>query len=191
MIKIIQGYQPYNMNKIEDFVSSSTPNLDSDIDIVKGEECSGWVEFTFKHNNETFKITHSLAVSNLTPVVLFFESIINLKEGTAIFLDDECISEPLFYISPIDDSNIRFLIARRKATHDDCIIDEIEGSDLMLSKYIIKSDVITDKTKLLNGFCRAVKNIISTHEKNDLYYIDYEEWKDNYKHIISYSQKNK
>ena len=51
-----------------------------------------------------------MATSDLSDIVSFFENIINLTEEAAVFLDNELISTPLLYVSPLDNQKIRFLV---------------------------------------------------------------------------------
>lgn len=77
------------------FVKQSTPIQNGNLKLYKGEEDVGWVDFYFRYNEKEFKVFVTLAASDLSDLVIFFENIINLKEESAIYLDNETISMPL------------------------------------------------------------------------------------------------
>ncbi len=132
-----------------------------------------------------------MAAYDLSDLVIFFENIINLEDASAIYLENEEISNPLLYVSPIDNQKIRFLVADGKRVHDLWKDDKISDDELDskgLTYYDIRCDVIVEKKKLLKEFYRAIKNIINTCtiDEHHIYDIGYVIWKDNLKNIINY-----
>ena len=181
----------YSEEEINQFVHKSEPNLNGKLELYKGEEDAGWVKLYFKYNETDFNVLITLATSDLTDVVVFFESIINLKEETAVFLDNELISTPLLYASPVDEQKIRFLVADRQRVHDlwhEGKISDEEYDSKGIFGYDIRCDVIVEKKKLLKEFYRAIKNIIKTCRtyEDHIYDINYTQWKDNLRNIINY-----
>lgn len=181
----------YSENKTIQFVDKSTPAENNDLRLYKGEENAGWVKLYFNYNESNFEILITLAAYDLSDLVIFFENIINLEEASAIYLENEEISNPLLYASQIDNQKIRFLVADGKRIHDLWKDDKISDDELDsngLTHYDIRCDVIVEKKKLLKEFYRAIKNIINTctvYEEH-IYDIGYISWKDNLKNIVNY-----
>lgn len=181
----------YPETDIKQFINLSTPAINYNFQLYKGEEDAGWVNFYFKYNESEFEVLITLAAYDLTDIVLFFENIINLKEETAVFLENEMISEPLLYASPVDNQKIRFLVSDGKRINQLWEEDEISDEELdskRLFDYDIRCDIIIDKKILLKQFYRAIKNIINTCEiyEEQIYDINYAQWKDNLKNIVNY-----
>ena len=181
----------YSENETIQFIDKSTPTENNDLQLYKGEEDAGWVKLYFKYNGSKFEILITLAAYDLSDLVIFFENIINLEDASAIYLEIEEISNPLLYVSPIDNQKIRFLVADGKRVHDLWKDDKISDDELDskgLTYYDIRCDVIVEKKKLLKEFYRAIKNIINTCtiDEHHIYDIGYVIWKDNLKNIINY-----
>lgn len=181
----------YSENETIQFIDKSTPTENNDLQLYKGEEDAGWVKLYFKYNGSKFEILITLAAYDLSDLVIFFENIINLEDASAIYLENEEISNPLLYVSPIDNQKIRFLVADGKRVHDLWKDDKISDDELDskgLTYYDIRCDVIVEKKKLLKEFYRAIKNIINTCtiDEHHIYDIGYVIWKDNLKNIINY-----
>ena len=85
----------YSENKTIQFIDKSTPAENNDLQLYKGEEDAGWVTLYFKHNKSNFEILITLAAYDLSDLVIFFENIINLEKASAIYLENEEISNPL------------------------------------------------------------------------------------------------
>ena len=183
----------YSEKDIMQFIKTSIPSTNSNLRLCKGEEDAGWVKFYFKDNKSEFEVLVTLAAYDLTELLIFLENIINLKEETAVFLENETISEPLLFVSPIDNLKIRFLVADGKRVHDLWKQDKISDEELDskgIYDYDIRCDVIIEKKTLLKEFYRAIKNIINTCTiyENQIYDINYINWKNNLKNIISYTK---
>ena len=181
----------YSEKDIIRFIKTSIPSTDSNLQLYKGEEDAGWVTFYFKNNESEFEVLITLAAYDLTELVTFLENIINLKEETAIFLENEEISNPLLFVSPIDNFKIRFLVADVKRVHDLWKQDKISDEDLDskgIHDYDIRCDVVIEKKTLLKEFYRAIKNIINscTIYENQIYDINYNNWKNNLRNIVNY-----
>lgn len=188
-MELLNNY--YSEKDIMQFIKTSVPSENSDLRLYKAEEDAGWVTFYFKNNKIEFEVLITLAAYDLTDLIIFLENIINLKEEAVIFLENELISEPLLYVSPIDNLKIRFLVADGKRVHDLWKQDNISDEELdskRLQYYDIRCDVIIEKKTLLKEFYRAIKNIINTCtiDQNQIYDINYINWKDNLKNIINY-----
>ncbi len=181
----------YSEEETIQFVKKSTPLSNGNLSLYKGEEDAGWVTLHFKYNEKDFEVLLTLAAYDLTDLVVFFESIIDLKEETAVYLDNELISIPLLYVSPIDSQKVRFLVADGQRVHDlwkEGKITDAEYESKGLFDYDIRCDAIVEKKKLLKEFYRAIKNIINncTIYEEHIYDIGYTQWKNNLRNIISY-----
>ena len=181
----------YSENDLAKFIEKSNPAETSNFRLYKGEEDAGLVTLFFKNSEIMFEVLISLAIDDLTRLVIFFENIINLKEDSAIFLENEEISTPLLYASPIGNEKIRFLVADGKKVHRLWYEDKISNEQIEkegIWSYEIRCDVIIDKKILLKDFYRVIKNIINTFivDENYIYDINYISWKDSLKNIISY-----
>ena len=181
----------FSEEETTEFIKKSAPYKNADFRLYKGEEDAGWVNFYFKYNESEFSVFTTLATSDLSDIVAFFENIIDLKEETAIFLDDEMVSIPLLYAAPVDNQKIRFLIADCERAHNLSKEGKMEDDYWNLCHYDIKCDVIVEKKKLLKEFYRAIKNVINTCEtyEEHIYDINYNNWKGNLKNIIIYTRK--
>lgn len=175
------------------FVERSIPDENGNIRLYESKEDAGWVALYFRYNKSEFEVFVTLATNNLYDLVVFFENIINLKEDAAIYLDNELISVPLLYVSPVDNQKIRFFVADCKRVHDLWKEGKLpyDYDRLNLSNYDIRCDVIAEKKKLLKEFYRAIKNIINncTIYEEHIYDIGYLFWKNNLKNIINYVKK--
>lgn len=174
-------------NEIKQFINKSTPSENSNLQLFRSKEDAGWVYFYFKNNGSDFRILITLVTSDLSDIVSFFENIINLKEDTAVFLDNELVSTPLLYVSPVDNEKIRFLVAdeeRINTLFEDDKFNEDDSKGIF--DYDVKCDVIVEKKKLLKEFYRAIKNIINNCVIDEFYNINYTNWKDKLKNIIKY-----
>ena len=189
-MKLFNNWYPEDETK--QFIEKSTPTENSDLRLCKGEEDAGWVRLYFRYNENNFEVLMTLATSDLSDIVIFFENMTDLKEDAAIYLDNEIISTPLLYVSPVDNERVRFLVADGKRVRDlwkeDKISDE-EYDSKGLSGYDVRCDVIVEKKKLLKEFYRAIKNIINTctNYDEDIYDIGYPHWKDKLRNIINYA----
>ena len=178
--------------EIKEFINTSTPTDKYNLQLYKAEENAGWVNFYFKYNEDEFKIFITLAAYDLRELIFFLENIIDLKDETVIFLENEEISTPLLYVCPIDKEKIRFLVADEQRICDLFESDQIDKDDLKgIFDYDIRCDVIIEKKNLLKQFYRGIKNIINNCKVYDghVYDIEYLAWKDNLKNIISYLKK--
>lgn len=186
-------YASYPKEEIETFINKSTPIENTDFRLKYGYEDAGWADFCFKYNHRHFNILMTLASSDLSDIVEFFENFINLKEKSVTFLDNETISTPLLYAAPADNDKIRFLVADGLRRHDLWYKNKLDEKDFKgIFDYDIRCDVIVSKKKLLKEFYRAVKNIINycTIYEYNMYDINYPQWKDKLKNIISYIRKD-
>ena len=179
----------YSEDETIEFIKNSTPTENGDLKLYKAKEDAGWVNLYFKYNEGEFRVLITLATSDLSDIVSFFENIINLTEEAAVFLDNELISTPLLYVSPIDNKKIRFLVADEERINTLFEEDKINEEDLKgIFDYDIRCDVIVEKKKLLKEFYRAIKNIINNFEAypEHIYDINYTHWKDKFKNILKY-----
>lgn len=178
--------------EIKEFINTSTPTEKYNLQLYKAEESAGWVNFYFKYNEDEFRILITLAAYDLRELIFFLENIIDLKDEAIIFLENELISTPLLYVSPIDKEKIRFFVADEERICDLLESDQIEEDNLKgIFDYDIRCDVIIKKKNLLKQFYRAIKNIINNCEvyNEHIYDIRYIAWKNNLKNIISYLKK--
>ena len=183
----------YCENYIKSFISTTKPVECDKFKLERIEEDAGWVNSYFKYNDISIRVLLTLATSDLSDLVEFFENLINMNEEMVTFLDDEIVSEPLLYASPVDDEKIRFIIADGEKFHTKWKNGELDGeAEPRLYQYEIRCDVIIDKNKLLKEFYYAVKNLINSFvpDEHDIYNIEYKNWKDNFKNIINYAKKN-
>lgn len=181
----------YPETDIKKLVSQSSPSINYKFNLYKAKENAGWVTLYFKYNEGEFEVLITLAAYDLTNLVAFFENITSSKEETALFLENEMISDPLLYVCPIDNKKIRFFVADGKRIHDLLQEDKISDEDIDLKglfDYDIRCDIIIDKKTLLKQFYRVIKNIINTCTiyPEQIYDINYIGWKDNLKNIINY-----
>jgi len=182
-MKIISKYSQFEENDVKKFIESSIPVTDCNFKLENYKDKYGWVNLYFKYNGNTLSVTQTLAIDDLTDLVRFFESIINLKEEIVVFLEDENFSEPILYVSSINDNNIRFLIADGKVIYKKWNNDKIDD-DPKLSQYEIRCDVIINKQKLLKEFCTIINDLVKNHEPDEIYEIGYENWQDNLNNIV-------
>lgn len=191
-MNLIRAFYPET--DVKQFVKQSTPTTNYSFQLYKGEEDAGWVNFYFKYNESEFTVLITLAGYDLTDIVTFFESLTNLQEDIAVFLENELISEPLLYACPIDNQKIRFFVADGKRVHDLWKEDKISDEELDskgLFDYDVRCDIVIDKKTLLKQFYKAIKNIINTCEiyEEHIYDINYLCWRDNLKNIVKYIEE--
>lgn len=132
--------------EIKNLIDKSTPSSDSKFCLTKIEDEAGWTYITAKNKESEFLIKYSSCMFDTSILIKFFTKIIDCKEDAAVIIDYEG-SEPIFYVAPVNENEIRLIYA-----HDYDLFLNDDVNEYNRSDYKIECDIIIDKKEILENF---------------------------------------
>ncbi len=132
--------------EIKNLIDKSTPSSDSKFCLTKIEDEAGWTYITANNKESEFLIKYSSCMFDTSILIKFFAKIIDCKEDAAVIIDYEG-SEPIFYVTPVNENKIRLIYA-----HDYDLFLNDDVNEYNRSDYKIECDIIIDKKEILENF---------------------------------------
>ena len=142
----------YDEAEVNAFINKSTPQK-SNFNILSFERKCGWVYIKVQANNKEFSINYSSYMTDEKELAKFLKETFEQNNEALIFLDYEG-SDPLIYLCPKENNEIRFLFA-----HDYELFLDDNIDDYSIREYKIECDVVLDKKMLSKEFLKMITNL--------------------------------
>ena len=142
----------YDEAEINVLISKSTPRK-SNFKVISFERKCGWAYIKAQANNQEFSINYSSYMTDERGLIKFLKETFEQNNEVSIFLDYEG-SDPLIYLCPKENNEIRFLFA-----HDYELFLDDNIDDYSIREYKIECDVVLDKKMLSKEFLKMKTNL--------------------------------